>query len=263
MSVITLPFTPSAPAPGLRLVRDWARLLPAQPWLHSWHSMRPQFSRLDASGRVQELVDRSGKARSFLQATPALRPTLQENAINGHSAGVFFNHGFNYNGPFPTGAYTKAVVIYVPANTATTAPTVIGHSTTTDTNHRIYLEIAGGRARHQVQNGADAKPNPAAGGFDLGRWHLLLATFDGATGTVKMKIDDNPASVAVDADLKTVQDLPFFLGYGNLPAGAPSAPLDGMMADVMIANIDVTKAGNEAAYGLIREFASSVYGLAA
>ena len=263
MSVITLPFTLSAPSPRLRIVRDWATVLPAQSWLHSWHSMRTEFAMLDGNGRVSELRDRSGKGRHFVQTVPALRPLLQADAINGHAAAVFSNHGLTYSGPFPTAAYTKAVVVYVPANTSTAGPTLIGHTTTTYINHRIYLEPQLGRARHQVQNGAAAKANPLTGGFTLGTWHLVLATFDGATGTVKIKVDDNPAVTATDADLKTVQDLTFFLGYGNAPNGVPSGPLDGMVADVLIANVDVTKAGNEAAYGLIRDFASGVYGIAA
>jgi len=261
MSVITFPFTLTDPSPRLRIVRDWATYLPAQSWLHAWYSFRPEFVTQDGNGAIQTLIDRSGRGRNFAEPNAAVRPRLQPNAINGHSAGIFSAHGLRYNGEFPMAAYSKIAVVYVSPQ-ATGDGTIIGNTSTTQAHHRLYAETGQARARHQVANGAEATGNPAVGGLTPGKWHVVIGTFDGATGALDVSVDDGPPVTIIDPDLKAVVNNQFFIGYGNLPGGVPSTPFNGLIADVQILNVPIRKASEEAARADVRDFIGSVYGVA-
>lgn len=263
MSIINLPFTLTAPDPRVPVIIDYATAIPALPGVWSWHSMRAGNLALDTSGNIETVLDRTTGGRTLGGMPAALRPLYLPDGINGKGAARFDGgDAMSYQGAFPTTAYSKIVVFRPQA--ATTPQVLLGHTTTTGINHRLYLDANTLALRHQAQNATivagDTIANAGAVSPDV--WHVGIATFDGATGGVKVKLDDGAPVLLVKAGLTAIQDLPSFVGCGNVPSGVPSSAFKGDIADVLVMSNDVLAAAQASSLALLRRYYASAYGLA-
>lgn len=262
MSIIHLPFVLSAPSSRVPVVIDFKAALPALPGFWSWHSARDGAMTLDGSGNIEALTDRTTGGRNLGGTTAGLHPAYVADAINGKGAAAFDADALLYQGNLPMAAYSKLVVFRAAASTGD--QTIFGHSTTTNINNRIWMAGNSLALRHQVQNAAlvSGDTNISGGNVAVDEWNIAIATFDGATGSVKIKLNDLPAVTAVKAGLTAVQDLQTFLGCGNTPGGVPSSPFKGRVADVIVMSNDILAPAQANSLAVVRKYLAAAYGLA-
>lgn len=243
---------------------DFQAAITGLPGYHSWHSMRPEWLTLDSNGKIETIADRSGNGRTFGGVASNIRPGYVSDVLNGKGVARFVGPmALQYQAAHPTAAFTN-VVVFRPAAGVTALQTVLGQSTTSNINHRIYLDTTTLAPRHQVQNAAVTATgsNISAGAIAANSWNVAIASFDGAATTVRLKLNANAALQDVRAGLSAVQDIPAFLGAGNTPGGVPSSPFTGDIADVLVLSTDILAPAQAASLALLRQYLAKTYGLA-
>ncbi|WP_419900645.1 hypothetical protein [Roseomonas sp. USHLN139] len=236
----------------------------ALPGMWSWHTVSEGAMVLDGSGNIETLLDRSGNGRHFGNAPSAQRPSVIADAILGKAAARFSGaQGLTYLADHPTGAYTNLFVFRSPASAA--VQTIFGQTTTSNDNHRIYLDPTTLALRHQVQNAAlvAGDNNASAGAVSADIFHVAIAAFDGAAGTVKSKRDAVAPTVLTRAGLSAIRNQTNYLGCGNLPAGVPSSVFRGDLAAIVILSTDVLAAAQSPVLATLRDYLALDFGLAA
>jgi hypothetical protein len=263
MSIINLPFTLTAPDPRVPVVIDFAAAIPALPGIWSWHSVRQGAITLDANGNIDTLIDRTPNGRTIGGTPIGLHPAVVADAVNGKSAASFDGtDGLLYLSSHPTTAYSNLIVFRAPAST--TDQTIFGQSTSVGINHRIWFQANSMALRHQAQNAAlvSGDTNISAGNVVPDAWNVVVATFDGATGSVKVKLNDLPVVTATKAGLTAIQDIQNLLGCGNTPGGVPSSAFKGRLADLIVMSNDVLATPQASSLALLRKYFAAAYGLA-
>lgn len=260
--IIKLPFILTAPNPRVPVITDYSVAIPALPGFHSWHSARAGALTLDGSGNIDSMLDRGSGGRTLGGVGAALRPVHVPDGINGKGSARFDGgDGFYYQGTFPIAAYSKIIVFRAQASTS--GQVLMGHTTTSGINHRVYLDATTLALRHQVQNAAVVSGDTIANAGPVAPdvWHVAIATFDGTTGSVKVKLDDAAPAVLTKAGLTSIQDLLFFVGCGNMPSGIPSSALKGEIADIIVMANDVLATAQATSLALIRQYMAAAYRL--
>ncbi|WP_419900643.1 hypothetical protein [Roseomonas sp. USHLN139] len=240
MSLFKVDIVPTEPDPRLVFAPNYGEDIPKLPGMWSWHSLQRRFVTLDSSSNIESVADRSGNGRTLGGVSAAARPAFVDEQINGRGVARFAGlQGLIYQGDHPTGAYTNILVVKPQASTTT--GTIFGQTTSSNNNHRSYLDPNTLAFHHQAQNGvlAAGDANANAGVAAADEWHILISSFNGAANTVKAKVDAQAVAVVTKTGLTAINSLTNYYGCGNFPSGVPASGFKGDGAEMIVMSVDL------------------------
>lgn len=260
--LLQVPLTLSDPDDTIPIV-DYGAAVGALAGLMGWNTAHPDFLTMDGSNRVSALADRSNNGGTFAQATSGAQPLYSASQINGQGALTFARSRGDrmaWGGTFPTGPsghHSKVVVVK--------GTGVVGAGT----QHNILSSGAGGEdGKHWLLRAANATGN-AQIAVDSGAgqqisainplpndtWALLIGSFTAGSGRVSLSVNGTVVQAA-DTDAQVAVSSLYLGGFQST-----GGELDGQVAEIMIFNIDLHDASNQAALKIVKGYVAATYGL--
>ncbi len=215
----------------------------------------------DASGKVSQWMDRSGKGNHAAQATGSLQPSWVENAINSRPAVQFYVGGTAKLLSAPDSAsmdYTRfsLFVVMKRASDINNSEHLVGkYAASSPANQREFrLLTTSGADLAQFSTSADGSStiiSANAGTMVVGTPYLLDASFDGSV--IRLTLNDG-TPVTTSATTVFNGTSPFYLGARD----GSSDPFGGYIGECLF----YTQSASAQARGQILKYLSSKWGIA-